>query len=81
MTDERRASPRRRTIKGGHIVVNDGFSTFNCTVRDMSEDGARLKVDGVIGIPDSFQLAMNDGQKFACTVAWRTEREIGVKFN
>lgn len=80
MTDELRASPRQRTLKGGRIVVNDGFSTFQCTVRNLSESGARLKVASIVGIADSFQLVMDDGRKFGCTVVWRTAEEIGVAF-
>jgi hypothetical protein len=80
MTEEHRSSPRQRTLKGGRIVINDGFSTFQCTVRNLSESGARLKVTSIIGIPDSFQLVMDDGRKFACSVVWRTETEIGVIF-
>lgn len=81
MTDEHRASPRQRTLKGGRIVINDGFSTFQCTVRNLSETGARLKVAGIVGIPDTFQLVMDDGRKFACAVMWKTEFEIGVQFS
>ncbi|MBU1336837.1 MAG: PilZ domain-containing protein [Alphaproteobacteria bacterium] len=81
MAEEHRASPRHRTLKGGRIVINDGFSTFQCTVRNLSEAGARLKVASIVGIPDSFQLAMDDGRKFACSVVWRTEAELGVAFS
>jgi hypothetical protein len=80
MTEEHRSAPRQRVLKGGRIVINDGFSTFQCTVRNLSATGARLKVAGIIGIPDAFELAMDDGRKFACTVAWKTEFEIGVHF-
>lgn len=80
MTGEQRQSARQRTLKGGRIVVNNGFSTFQCTVRNMSESGARLVVTSVVGIPDAFQLAMDDGRKFDCTIAWRKETELGVKF-
>ena len=80
MGDETRSSQRHRTLKGGKIVVNDGFSTFNCTIRNMSETGAKLLVPSVIGIPERFNLALDDGRSFACEVAWRTETELGVKF-
>ena len=80
MTEERRSTPRQRVLKGGKVVINDGFSTFQCTVRNLSESGARLKVASIIGIPDTFDLAMDDGRKHACTVVWRTATEIGVKF-
>lgn len=75
-----RSSQRHRTLKGGKIVLNDGFSTFSCTVRNMSATGAKLTVPSVIGIPERFQLAMDDGRSFDCAVAWRTETEIGVQF-
>ncbi|KFC67303.1 PilZ domain protein [Devosia sp. LC5] len=80
MTEEQRAAPRQRVLKGGKIVINDGFSTFQCTVRNLSETGARLKVTSIIGIPDTFELVMDDGRKHACTTAWKTATEIGVKF-
>lgn len=80
MSDESRAAPRRRVLKGGRIVINDGFSTFHCTVRNLSDTGARLKVAGIVGIPDRFQLVMDDGRNFACAAVWKTEFEIGVQF-
>jgi hypothetical protein len=80
MADEPRSAPRRRTLKGGRIVVNDGFSTFDCTVRNMSETGAKLVISSVLGVPERFTLAMDDGRSFSCEVAWRTETEIGVRF-
>jgi len=80
MTDENRAAPRQRTLKGARIVINDGFSTFQCQVRNLSDTGARLKVASVIGIPDSFQLMLDDGRSFECSVVWRKAEEIGVSF-
>ncbi|WP_137151139.1 PilZ domain-containing protein [Devosia sp. FKR38] len=80
MTEERRATIRHRVLKGGHVVVNDGFSTFDCTVRNLSEAGARLKLASIIGIPDHFQLLLDDGRSYACSVIWRRESELGVQF-
>ena len=78
--DESRNAPRHRTLKGARIVINDGFSTFACTVRNLSGTGARLKVASIIGIPERFDLAFDDGQRFSCEVAWKTETELGVHF-
>ena len=81
MTEDNRAAPRRRTLKGGKIVINDGFSTFACTVRNLSETGALLRVASVVGIPDTFTLVMDDGSgSHACTVVRRRAEELGVQF-
>jgi len=80
MTEERRTTPRHRTLKGGRLVINNGHSTFECTVRNLSEAGARIRLASVVGIPDSFDLLMDDGRKYGCTVIWRTAAEMGVTF-
>ena len=80
MEDERRATIRHRTLKGGKIAINDGFSTIDCTVRNLSTTGALLRVNSVIGVPDAFQLVMSDGQKFDCVVQRKTGNELGVSF-
>lgn len=81
MSEDLRAHVRRRTLKGGRIVINSGFSTFQCTVRNLSMGGARLTLPSIVGIPEVFQLLLDDGQKFDCTVAWKTATDIGVKFH
>ena len=80
MTEERRKVPRRRTLKGGRIVINNGHSTFDCTIRNLSDAGTKLIVTSSLAIPNRFELAMDDGRHFACEVAWRTETELGVQF-
>lgn len=80
MSEERRNFPRLRTLKGGKIVLNDGFSTFDCTIRNMSDEGAKLIVGSIIGVPKHFELAMDDGRRFNCETVWHTEKEIGVHF-
>ncbi|ODT69089.1 MAG: hypothetical protein ABS75_18135 [Pelagibacterium sp. SCN 63-23] len=80
MSDEPRGAPRYRTLKGGKIVVNNGFSTFDCTIRNLSETGAKLRVVSAVGIPLHFQLALDDGRTFDCEIAWRKQTELGVRF-
>jgi len=80
MVDERRRTYRQRTLKGGRIVTNDGHSTFDCTVRNLTPEGAKLVVTSIIGIPQRFGLALLDGRKFECETIWHTETELGVRF-
>ena len=80
MDQDRRHTIRHRTLKGGRIVTNDGHSTFNCTIRNLSETGALLRLVSVVGVPDTFSLLLDDGRSFACTAAHRTATDIGVHF-
>lgn len=77
---DKRAAPRQRTLKGARIVINNAQSTFTCTVRNLSETGARIKVTSQLGIPDAFLLVFDDGRRAECRVAWRKADEIGVAF-
>jgi hypothetical protein len=80
MDDDQRKIHRSRTLKGGRIVTNDGHSTFDCTIRNLSDDGAKLVVTSIIGLPKRFALSLQDGRQFNCETVWHTETEIGVKF-
>ena len=80
--ENKRASTRKRVLKGGMIIFNDRCSTLSCTVRDLSETGARLRVAKGAAVPDRFDLSVDtDGLDAPCTVAWRKGEEIGVRFD
>ena len=79
--DDRRTSQRQRTLKGGLIAFNDDRSTVTCTVRNLSDSGARLAVASIVGIPDSFVLRLTDKTKRDCRVVWRKPTELGVTFD
>ncbi|WP_075217842.1 hypothetical protein [Mongoliimonas terrestris] len=80
--DNRRTNLRKRTLKGGKIVFGDFRYTFDCVVRDVSDEGARLKCDHVAETPDTFYLFdPSDHSLRHAVVRWRTEREIGIVFD
>jgi hypothetical protein len=78
--DNKRDSPRLRTIKGGSILF--GFApAIDCIIRNMSKTGAMLAVESPVGIPDDFILLIKpELTKRACHVMWRAPDRIGVKF-
>ncbi len=50
-------------------------------MRDLSDTGARLQVEGSIDAPDTFELMIAiDGMEADCRVAWRRGKEVGVVF-
>jgi hypothetical protein len=78
---DRRANPRQRRLHGAKIVFNNGSSSIDCVVRDISSTGARLDVVSPIGIPEWFDLRMDrDGARYSSQVAWRSGKQIGVMF-
>lgn len=78
---DNRRGPRRRVLKSGLIAFNNRHSTLQCTVRDVSEGGARLLTSGSINAPDTFELIIElDGTEVSCAVVARSATEVRVKF-
>ncbi|WP_029058548.1 PilZ domain-containing protein [Stappia stellulata] len=82
MTDKnRRSSPRHRTLKSGKIVLGNHTIVYDCRVRNLSEDGALLKLPSTLDIPDRFELRIvNEDIQVLAMVRWRTGTELGVQF-
>lgn len=79
--DEKRRGPRRRVLKGAIVAYNDRRSTISCSVRDISDTGARLRVDGSMHAPDTFLLIIElDGIEADCEVVWRKSPDLAVAF-
>jgi hypothetical protein len=79
MDEERRDKARHRVLKAGTIEFGGG--AIDCTVRNFSNTGAALDVTSPVGIPEHFTLSIKaDGAHLACTVVWRKEKRIGVRF-
>lgn len=77
--DERRDKARHRVLKAGTIEFGGG--AIDCTVRNFSETGAALDVTSPVGIPEHFTLFVQaEGRHLSCTVVWRKEKRIGVRF-
>ena len=80
-TAEGRKIRRQRVLKQGKILLLNGLSTFDCTVRDLSATGARLICADTTAVPDAFRLAfplertMRDAE-----VKWRKAGEVGIRF-
>jgi hypothetical protein len=79
--EEKRRFPRHRTLKSGKIVVQSGKSVVDCTVRNLSANGALLVVRNLTGIPEKFDLVLETtGEHHPCRVAWRGDDRLGVEF-
>jgi hypothetical protein len=76
-----RAHQRLKTLFEGRVVVENRFSLISCTVRDLSNGGARIEFGGSYAPPPEFQLEIpsRDFSAWARTV-WSSGRRHGVMF-
>jgi hypothetical protein len=78
MTNKR--DQRQNAMKAGTILF--GCSGIDCLVRNISDGGANLEVESKIGIPNSFDLAIDaEYGNHHCHVVWRKARRIGIAFD
>ncbi len=79
--NERRTSKRHRVFKPGMLAFSGGGGT-DCTVRNISESGARIEIANPIGLPGSFTLVIvADRFLRHCHPVWSDGRRIGVAFD
>jgi len=77
---ERRIYDRRRTFKGAKILFNDNAVVAECTVRDLSETGAKLTFKTMYPLPKRFRVLINEIGIFDCEIMRISGLDFGVKF-
>ena len=76
---ERRRTVRQRTFKGAIISLPIG--SVECTVRNLSANGALLELQGPAPVPDDFELIIRpENRRHSCHVIHRQPRRLGVVF-
>ena len=79
--DEKRVAARRKVLKAAKIVSLDLKTVLTCTIKDMSETGAKLVVEISSAIPNVFYFyLLSDNTIRDATVVWRRSGQIGVHF-
>ena len=75
-----RRSPRRRVLKEGKLIFGQAHSVVDCTIDNMSDGGAHIRITSSHGVPQDFYLVeANRGIIHKAEVAWRTTTGIGLK--
>ena len=79
---ERRPKGRKRVLLTGIIAYANGAHSFHCTIRNLSETGARLTVGNNTQFPSEFYLInIRDRVVHDARLVWNRGNEIGVTFN
>lgn len=78
---EHRRELRQRVFLKGRIMYNNGASSLDCLVRDLSASGARLALSETTTLPEVFDLYIPQKDKtYRATLRWRREDGVGVVF-
>ena len=82
MAANRRKAVRRAIAYNAKIVASDGSWDRDCRVLDVSDTGAKIRVEQAAALPSDFMLALSAQGKASrrCHVMWVKEAEIGVVF-
>ena len=76
---DQRRSPRRKVTFPAWIDTGNDAAPRTCTVVDVSDGGARVKVASPVELPKEFHLILTQlGTRRHCRVVWSSEEEIGV---
>jgi len=63
------------------MAIDGSFATRRCSVLDISEGGAKIRIDDPTFVRSVFQLKLSRAdQGRRCKVAWRKGLVIGVEF-
>ena len=77
---EQRQHSRRRTWKSAQVLLHDNAAVANCTVRDISANGARLAFKSFAPLPKRFRLRINEMGTFECEIVRVSDLDYGVRF-
>jgi hypothetical protein len=81
MEDDRRTIKRTRVLRSAKIIVPRRSPVIHCTVQNINNGGACLKLANTYGLPETFDLTFEHGRtRRSCRVIWRTTDKVGVKF-
>jgi hypothetical protein len=79
-TNARRAE-RLRTLIGAVAHFNEGRSSADCQIKNLSSTGARLSLSPTLPLPHEFLLQIpSRNQTYNVEVRWRKGEAVGVKF-
>jgi diguanylate cyclase (GGDEF)-like protein len=78
---DRRSARRQRVLKRARIFLPTVPSAIECTIRDISSNGARLRVSAPLMAPEQFEVALgNSNDRTPVVLRWKTSNELGVQF-
>ena len=78
---ERRSTGRTRINRGALLFLTGQTGVFSCTVRDVTNRGAGVRLEGLSVLPLDFDLSFDNFRTIRkCKLVWREGDFVGVQF-
>jgi hypothetical protein len=78
---ERRMTRRRRVLLGGHVADLAGAWAAECTISNVSEGGAQIRVQPCGSLPnDVYLIDLKTHYAHLSRIAWQANDRIGLSF-
>jgi hypothetical protein len=76
-----RRTRRKRVLMNGVIADISGKRLFDCTLVDISEDGARIRLPAKCQLPASYYLINVPARlAYQAVTVWRNSAQVGIRF-
>jgi len=80
--NEKRNHDRRRCLLGARVIFNERTATLSCTVKNVSNAGARLEFGASPLLPENIELLFDSRAGYqSAKVIWRHQNIVGVVFD
>jgi hypothetical protein len=80
--EERRQLPRTRIHRKAKILLDKNIPPLDCTVTDLTNHGAGLKLALNLYAPKWFELSFDNFRSSRhCSLIWQDNDKIGVSFS
>jgi hypothetical protein len=78
--EDRRSSPRKRAFIGGIVTSLSGSMTWECSIKNRSEEGVQILLKEAQVIPDNCVLInLLEAVAYEATVEWAQPLKFGLK--
>ena len=77
---QERRQPRRKALKNGRVLLSK-WASIDCTIRDLTDSGARLEFGSLTELPAEFNLMIiATDQVIPVELVWQRGVAAGVRF-
>jgi hypothetical protein len=78
---DQRHAPRRRVLLGGRVVEPDGAFSTSCTIRDVNDAGAKVRLPAPVPVGEHvYLIELRSGVAHQVKVAWRKNGDMGLTY-